>query len=86
MSVATVVSYLSGLAFVAPELPPATLFGTALALHVCDAIFCRLLASNNGYARNAWTAAGLIAGVWAVGVLILLPRRAAVAPPARPLR
>jgi len=60
--------------------------GTALALHVCDAIFCRLLASNNGYARNAWTAAGLIAGVWAVGVLILLPRRAASGAPPRPLR
>jgi len=78
--------WLSGLAFVAPDLPPAALVGTALALHVCDAIFCRLLAGNNGYARNGWTIAGLIAGVWAVGVLILLPRRAATAAPARPLR
>ena len=76
MSLATALSYLSGLAFVAPDLPLPALLGTALALHVCDAILCRLLAYNNGYPRNVWTALGFIAGVWAVAVLILLPRRA----------
>ena len=86
MSVATIVSYLSGLGFVAPELAPPTLFGTALALHVCDAILCRLFAHNNGYPKNLWTLLGLIAGLWAVAVLILLPRRGASAPPPRPLR
>lgn len=76
MSLATALSYLSGLAFVAPDLPFPALLGTALALHVCDAILCRLFAYNNGYPRNVWTALGFIAGVWAVAVLILLPRRA----------
>jgi len=86
MMLVSALGWLSGLAFVAPDLPPTTLAGTALALNVCDAIFCRLLAANNGYSRNAWTVAGLIAGVWAAGVLILLPRRAATAAPSRPLR
>ena len=86
MMIVSALGWLSGLAFVARDLPPATVAGTALALNVCHAIFCRVLAGNNGYSRNAWTAAGLIAGVWAVGVLILLPRRAASAAPSRPLR
>jgi hypothetical protein len=86
MSVATVVSYLSGLGFVAPELPLPTLFGTALALHVCDAILCRLFAHNNGYPKNLWTLIGLVAGLWAVAVLIVLPRRDGAETPSRPLR
>ena len=59
------------------DLPVPALVGTALALHVCDAILCRLFAYNNGYPRNVWTVLGLIAGLWAVAVLIVLPRRAA---------
>jgi len=86
MTLATALGYLSGLAFVAPGLPPPALVGTALALHVCDAILCRLFAQNNRYPRNLWTVLGLIAGVWAVGVLILLPRRAAIPASSRPLR
>ena len=86
MTIVAALGYLSGLAFVAPALPPSAMVGTALALHVCDAILCRLFARNNGYPQNAWTAIGLIGGVWAVGVLILLPRRAAGPTPAGPLR
>jgi len=77
MTLATALGYLTGLAFVAPHLDLPTLLGTALALHLCDAIMCRLFAVNNGYPKNLWTALGLIAGLWAVAVLILLPRRAA---------
>jgi hypothetical protein len=75
VSFAAVVAALSGLAFLAPDLPPHALVGTALGLHVCDAILCRLVAHNNGYPKNVATAFGLIAGVWAVAVLIVLPRR-----------
>jgi len=85
VTLATALSYLSGLGFVAPDLPLPALLGTALALHVCDAILCRLFAYNNGYPRNLWTALGLIAGLWAVAVLILLPRRAAAGGPPRAL-
>ena len=85
MTLFTVLSYLSGLGFVAPDLDPPTLLGTALALHVCDAIMCRLFAHNNGYPKNLWTLLGFIAGLWAVAVLILLPPRAAAPPPPRAL-
>jgi hypothetical protein len=85
VSFATAVSYLSGLGFVAPDLPLPALLGTALGLHVCDAILCRLFAYNNGYPKNLWTALGLIAGLWAVAVLILLPRRADAPGPPRVL-
>jgi hypothetical protein len=52
---------------------------------VCDAILCRLFAYNNGYPRNVWTALGLIAGLWAVAILVLLPRRAGAGGPPRAL-
>jgi hypothetical protein len=76
VTLATFLAYWSGLAFVGPELGVRELVGTMLVLHVCDAIMCRLFARNNGYPRNLWTALGLVCGIWAVAVLILLPRRA----------
>ena len=75
MSVTTALSYWSGLAFVAPPLAPATLAGTALILHICDAVLCRLFARNSGYPPTLWTVIGFVGGVWAVAILILLPRR-----------
>ena len=72
---ATVLGWLSGLAFVAPAMDPRAVLATAVALHICDAIMCRLVAHNNGYSRNLWTLVGLIGGLWAVAVVILLPRR-----------
>jgi hypothetical protein len=85
MTLATALAYLSGLHFVAPDLAPPALLGTALALHVCDAIMCRLFAHNNGYPKNLWTVLGFLAGLWAVAVLIVLPRRDGTPPPPRPL-
>src|SRR5215831_439020 len=75
MNLATIIGYLSGLRFVAPDLDAPTVLGTALALHVCEAIVRRLFAHNNGYPKNLWTLLGFIGGLWAVAVLILLPRR-----------
>lgn len=81
----TILSYLSGLGFIAPDLDTPTILGTALALHTCDAIVCRLIAHNNGYPRNLWTVLGFIGGLWAVAVLFLLPPRAPAPPPPRAL-
>jgi hypothetical protein len=80
MTLETVLSYWSGLAFVNPGLGLPELLGTMLVLHVCDAVMCRLFARNNGYPKRLWTALGFVGGIWAVAILILLPRR----PPRRP--
>lgn len=85
MSLATVLGYASGVALVAPTLDSSALLGTALTVQTCHAIMCRLFAHNNGYPKNLWTVLGLIAGLWAVAVLILLPRRKVASPPPRPL-
>jgi len=76
MTLATVVGYTSGVAFVAPQLADGAMLGTGAAVSICHAIMCRLFARNNGYPRLAWTLLGFAGGIWAVAVLILLPRRA----------
>ena len=77
MSLETALEYLSALRWVAPGLDLPTLVGTTATLHACDGVMCRLFAHNNGYPRRLWTFLGLAFGIWAVAILILLPRRAA---------
>jgi len=60
----------------ASHLDAATLVRTVLLVHSLDAIMCRVFATNAGYPRNLWTALGFVFGIWAVAVLIVLPRRA----------
>jgi hypothetical protein len=86
MTFATVLAYWSGLAFVAPGLPPAAIAGTALVLHVCDAILCRIFAGNAGRPRTPWTIIGFVGGISAVAVLLLLPRRTPAPPSPPPAR
>ena len=78
MDVAALVSTASGLRFVAPALDPRTIVGTGVVVQICHGILCRIFAHNNGYPKNTWTALGLIGGLWAVALLILLPRRGGV--------
>ena len=70
-----VLGYFTGLHLLSPQIDALTLVRTALLVHVCDAVMCRLFAHNNGYSKNAWTMLGFVFGVWAVAVLIVLPRR-----------
>ena len=86
MTFATALAYWSGLAFVAPDLPPATIVGTALVLHVCDAILCRVFAGNAGRPRNAWTVIGFLGGISAVALVLLLPRPVPARPAPPPTR
>lgn len=69
------IGYGTGLRLVAGDMPMADLLATALVVNICNAIMCRLFAYNNGYPRNTWTLLGLLFGVWAVAILILLPKR-----------
>lgn len=68
-------SYLTGFHWLNPDLRGATLLRTVLVVHVTDAILCRLFAHNNGYSKNLWTALGFIFGLWAVAVILVLPKR-----------
>jgi hypothetical protein len=67
--------YFTGLRFLSSHIDPPTLVRTALAIHICDGLMCRLFAYNNGYPKNLWTLVGFVFGIWAVAVLIVLPRR-----------
>ena len=76
MSWDVALGYFSGIALLASHpLAPATLLRTVLVVNICDSIMCRLFAHNNGYPKNLWTVLGFVFGIWAVAVLILLPRR-----------
>ncbi len=78
MELALALGYLTGLRFLAPyplDLP--SVVATGAVVNVCDAVMCRLVARNNGYPPRLWTALGLVFGLWAVAVCILLPKRAA---------
>ncbi len=67
--------YFTGLRLFAPHIDAATLVRTVLVVQTCDAIMCWLIAHNNGYPKRLWTGLGFCFGVWAVAVLLLLPRR-----------
>jgi hypothetical protein len=69
--------YYSGLRLLTTDIDPATLVRTVLVVNTCDGIMCRLFAHNNGYPKNLWTVLGFVFGIWAVAVLIILPRRKA---------
>ena len=75
MSWDLVLGYFTGLHLLAPQMDPMTLVRTVLVVHTCDSIMCRLFAHNNGYPKNLWTLLGFVFGIWAIAVLIVLPRR-----------
>lgn len=79
MSWDVVLGYVTGLRLISPEIDAATLLRTTVVLHIIDAILCRLFAHNNGYAKNLWTALGFVFGLWAVAVVLVLPKRAGAA-------
>lgn len=71
----SVLSMATGFHWISPSLTGATLLRTVLVVHITDAILCRLFAHNNGYSKNLWTVLGLVFGLWAVAVVLLLPKR-----------
>lgn len=73
MELATFLGYLSGLYFIKPDLDSSVLFRTAALVHILDAALCGIIASQSGRNKEAWTIAGLLLGIWALGTLFLLP-------------
>jgi len=67
--------YLTGLLLIAPEMEPATLLRTAALVHMLDGILCLVIAGHSGRKKILWTIAGLIFGIWALGILFLLPEK-----------
>jgi hypothetical protein len=67
--------YYSGLLFIKPEMDPATLWRTAALVHLLDAILCCVIAKHSGRNKIVWTIAGALGGIWAVGILFLLPAK-----------
>lgn len=73
----SVLSVATGFHWINPSLSGAALLRTVLVVHITDAILCRLFAHNNGYSKNLWTVLGLVFGLWAVALILLLPKREA---------
>jgi hypothetical protein len=70
-----ILGYLTGLLFIKPEMEPATLLRTAFLVHLLDAILCRVIAGHSGRHKEVWTLAGLVFGIWALGILFFLPTK-----------
>ncbi len=67
--------YFSGLLFIKAEMDSTALLRTAALVHSLDAILCCVIANHSGRNKTAWTIAGLLGGIWALGILFLLPAK-----------
>jgi hypothetical protein len=67
--------YFTGLLLITPEMEPTTLLRTAALVHILDGILCLVIAGHSGRSRIPWMIAGLIFGIWALGILFLLPEK-----------
>lgn len=63
---------LSGLRFVAPELPADVTVVTAIAMHVTHAVICRFLASQSGRDGTRWALYALAGGVVTTSILLIV--------------
>lgn len=80
MSWDVAVGYFSGLYLIDSTITGEVLWRTVVVINICDAVMCNLLAYNNGHRRNLWTVLGFIFGIWAVAILLVLPKRPEPAP------
>ena len=65
--------YFSGLLFIKPDMEPISLYRTIALVHCLDAILCSVIATHSGRRTIGWSIGGLIFGIWALGMLFLLP-------------
>jgi hypothetical protein len=69
------IGYFTGLIIVRPDIEPGLLLPTAALVHSLDAILCTVIANHSRRNMLGWTVAGLLGGIWALGVLFLLPAK-----------
>ncbi len=67
--------YFTGLLFIRPDMEPPLLWRTAALVHLLDAILCCVIANYSRRNKTFWTIMGAIGGIWALGVLFLLPAK-----------
>jgi len=70
-----IAGYFSGLLFIKADMEPAMLWPTLALVHILDAILCGVVANHSNRNKFLWTIGGLIAGIWALGALFLLPAK-----------
>lgn len=70
-ALAWILGTLSGLRFIAPDLPASVTVATALAMHVTHAVICRIFAVQSNRDGRRWTIAGLLGGVLATAALLV---------------
>ena len=73
MDFSQLVGYFTGLLIIKPDMAPASLLPTAALVHLLDAILCGVIANHSGRSVIGWTIGGLIGGIWALGILFVLP-------------
>ena len=75
MDLYQLLGYFTGLLVVRPNIEPSALVPTAALVHLLDAILCGVIANHSRRSVYGWTIGGLIGGIWALGVLFLLPAK-----------
>lgn len=72
------IGYGSGLLFIKADMEPASLWRTVALIHILDAILCGVVAKHSGRNKFLWTVSGLVCGIWALGLLFLLPAKKSI--------
>ena len=75
MDLYRLIGYGSGLLFIKADMEPASLWRTVALIHILDAILCGVVAKHSGRNKFLWTVSGLVCGIWALGLVFLLPAK-----------
>lgn len=72
MDFEVLLGYFTGLRLLDETVDFPTLVGTALFVHFLDGIACGLMAKKSARPRYPWVIGGVLFGIWALMVLLLL--------------
>ncbi len=72
MDLEVFLGYFTGLRFLDETIALPTLVGTTLFIHFLDGIACGLMAKRNRRSLFPWVVSGLLFGIWALILLLLL--------------